>query len=95
MARAIGPSLTAAGVNDALADPALEIHNAQGVIVDSNDNWQSSPQAQQIQASGVAPSDSKEAATLDLLVPGNYTAVVRGNGPTPTGTGLVEAYALP
>lgn len=95
LARGIGPSLTAAGVNGALTDPTLEIRNGNGGLVDANDNWQSSPQASQIQASGVAPTDPKEAATLDLLAPGNYTAIVRGTGPTPTGIGLVEAYALP
>jgi cyclophilin family peptidyl-prolyl cis-trans isomerase len=94
LARAIGPSLSAAGVSGALPDPTLEIHNAQGTIIDANDNWQSSPQAQEIQASGVAPTDPKEAATVDVLAPGNYTAVVRGTGSTPTGIGLVEAYAL-
>jgi len=36
--RAIGPSLTALGVQGALADPTLELHLPDGSIV-SNDNW--------------------------------------------------------
>jgi len=27
----------------------LELHNAQGTLIDSNDNWQTSPQKTQIQ----------------------------------------------
>ena len=37
--RALGPSLTAFGVSGALADPTLELHDDNGVLVRSNDNW--------------------------------------------------------
>ncbi|MFL6583472.1 MAG: peptidylprolyl isomerase [Chthoniobacterales bacterium] len=94
LVRGIGPSLTNNGVAGALADPQLELHNAQGTQIDSNDDWQSSPQKTEIQATGVPPSNAKESATYDVLAPGAYTAIVRGAGST-TGVALVEVYQLP
>ena len=34
--RALGPSLTQSGVPNALADPTLELHNAQGAVIAFN-----------------------------------------------------------
>jgi len=92
LVRALGPTLTQFGLANALADPALELRNAQGALVDSNDNWQTSPQKTQIQATGFAPPDPAEPALYVSLPTGNYTAIVRGVGPAPTGTALVEVY---
>lgn len=93
LARAIGPSLTAVGVPDALQDPFLELHDSSGTTLASNDSWRSS-QETQIIATGVAPSDDREAAIISgPLAPGNYTAIVRGVGNT-TGVALVEIYQL-
>jgi hypothetical protein len=88
----LGPTLTQFGVANALHDPALELRNAQGTLVDSNDNWQSSAQKAQIQASGFAPPDPAEPAVLANLAMGNYTAVIQGVGSAPTGVALVEIY---
>jgi outer membrane protein assembly factor BamB len=90
--RAIGPDLTAAGVANALADPTLELHDTNGALIASNDNWKSNQQVQ-IEATRLAPGDDRDAAILSTLRPGNYTAIVRGSGGT-TGVALVEAYAL-
>ena len=91
--RAIGPSLGGAVANP-LSDPTLTLYDAQGVQIDFNDNWQDNPVKDEIIASTIPPTDPKESAVLQDLVPGSYTAIVRGAGTT-TGTGLVEAYALP
>ncbi len=91
--RAIGPSLAAAGVTGVLADPALEVHDAAGGIIASNDDWHDGAQASQIQQSGLGPTDPLEAAILVTLSPGNYTAVVSGYNNT-TGNGLVEVYEM-
>lgn len=91
--RALGPSLGANGMPGALNDTTLDLYDASGQLVASNDNWKDSHQAQ-IQATGIAPSDPLESAILTTLN-GNssYTAVVRGkNGAT--GVGLVEVYDL-
>jgi Peptidyl-prolyl cis-trans isomerase (rotamase) - cyclophilin family len=90
--RALGPTLTQFGVTNALSDPALELRNAQGALIDSNDNWQTSPRKTQIQASGHAPPNPAEPAVYVSLPMGSYTAIVRGVGAAPTGTALVEVY---
>jgi hypothetical protein len=92
LVRALGPTLSQFGLPNVLADPALELRNAQGTLVDSNDNWQTSPQKTQIQGTGFAPPNAVEPAVYDSLPTGNYTAIVRGVGPAPTGTALVEVY---
>ena len=90
--RAIGPSLSQHGVGDVLADPTLELRNANGALLQSNDNWQDDPsQASQIIASGHAPSSNLESAIVATLQPGNYTAIVRGKN-SRQGIALAEVY---
>ena len=92
--RGIGPSLAAAGVANALADPTLELHNANGALLVSNNNWQDDPaQAAIISAAGLAPSNPLESAIAATLAPGQYTALLQGINST-TGVGLVEVYDL-
>lgn len=90
--RAPGPSLSAFGVTGVLVNPTLQIFSGQTSIA-FNDDWQTSPQAAAIAASGFAPSDPLEPAILITLGPGPYTAIVRGaNGST--GVALVEIFLL-
>ncbi len=88
--RAIGPSL-GAGVNGALADPTLELFQGSTSLAFNND-WRDT-QAAEIAATGVAPSDDREAAIVQTLAPGAYTAIVRGSGDS-TGIALVDGYDL-
>jgi glucose/arabinose dehydrogenase len=91
--RAIGPSLAAVGVPNALPDPVLELRDNSGTILGLNDNWRSD-QETQIIATGIPPSDNRESAMVSApLAPGNYTAVVRGKG-ADSGVALVEIYQL-
>jgi len=91
--RAIGPSLTAFGIGDALADPTLELHNADGALIGTNDNWQDdAAQADELKAVGFAPSNDLESAIVATLPPAAYTAIVAGKGGT--GVALVEIYNL-
>jgi hypothetical protein len=96
--RAIGPSLTPLGIDNALLDPTLELHNANGALIRRNDNWKindETGQSQQaeIQGTSLAPSSDLESAIASSLIPGNYTAIVAGkNGGT--GVGVVEVYNL-
>jgi len=90
--RAIGPSLTSFGVANALQDPVLDLHNGNGVIIASNDNWRSAQQAD-IQATGLAPRDDRESAILTVLTQGNYTAILTGKNGT-TGVALIEAFKV-
>jgi glucose/arabinose dehydrogenase len=92
--RAIGPSLSRHGLTDFLADPTLELHDGNGALLQSNDNWQDNPsQASQISASGLAPSNNFESAIIATLQPGNYTAIVRGKN-SGQGIALAEVYDL-
>lgn len=90
-----GPSLGQAPFNvpGALADTTLEIYQAGVALpIETNDNWGEAANAAAIQATGNAPSSALEAAVLRTLLPGAYTAIVRGkNGAV--GVGLVEVYA--
>jgi hypothetical protein len=90
--RASGPSLAAQGVSPVLANPRLQLFQNDHLIRE-NDDWNSNSNANDITKSGVAPTDSKEAALLIRLEPGFYTTVVSGvdNG---TGIALVDIYEL-
>ena len=92
LVRALGPSLALFGVSGALSDPTLELLNANGALIMSNDNWKDTQQAE-IQATGIAPLNDAESAIVATVSPGDYTAIVTGknNG---TGIGLVEVYKL-
>jgi hypothetical protein len=93
--RALGPSLTSNGLSNVLADPTLELHNADGTIMISNDDWQSDPvMAADLTANGLALSDPKESGIFTSLAPpGQFTAIVAGkNGGI--GIALVEIYNL-
>ena len=92
--RAIGPSLVDAGVAEALLDPTLELHDSSGNLIASDDNWRDdSAQEAQLEADGLAPTDDRESALDVTLVPGAYTAIVRGKDET-SGVALVEVYSL-
>jgi hypothetical protein len=90
LVRAIGPSLPVSG---ALADPTLDLFDANGAVLATNDNWKDTQQAE-IESTGIPPSADQESAMLSSLVPGNYTAIVRGKDQT-TGVALVEIYNIP
>ncbi len=88
---ALGPSL---GVPGELADPTLELRDANGGLIRSNDNWRSDQEAEII-ATGIPPSNDLESAIVALL-PANgalYTAIVRGVNGT-TGVAVVEVFAI-
>jgi plastocyanin len=91
--RALGPSLTQFGVAGTLADPTLELHDENGALVQSNDNWKETQQTE-IEATSLQPTDDLESAVFETLAPGAYTAIVAGKGDL-TGVGLVEVYRLP
>ncbi len=95
LVRAIGLSLSVSG---ALTDPTLELHNGNGALVASNDNWKiddASGQSQEaaIRATTIPPTNDLESAILATLAPGNYTAIVAGKN-RGRGVGLVEVYNL-
>ena len=97
--RALGPSLANFGVPGFLADPRLELHDHNGALIGSNDNWKINDQTHQSQeteiaATGVAPANDLESALIATLQPNaGYTAIVRGAGDA-NGIAVVDAYDL-
>ena len=90
--RGLGPSLTAAGVPNALADPTLELRDSNGALMTANNDWQDDPvQMAELAAASLAPTNNLESAMAATLPPGHYTALLAGrnNG---TGIGVVEVY---
>lgn len=92
--RAAGPSLSSYGVSGVLANPLLEVYNAAGTKVTSNDDW-SSALSSTFSAAGAFSftTGALDSALVATLEPGNYTAVVSGVGST-TGVSLVEFYDI-
>jgi acid phosphatase len=87
--RGVGPSIPVA---DPLSDPVMELHDGNGTLIRSNDDWKQN-QSAEIQASGLAPANDREAAIVGNFPPGAYTAILRGKNGS-GGIGLVETYKL-
>jgi Domain of unknown function (DUF4394) len=93
--RGLGPSLSQFGLKEVLADPTLELHDSNGAILLTNDDWESDAvSAANLTRFNLAPSNSKEPGIFTSLPPGTFTAILAGkNGGT--GIGVVEVYTLP
>lgn len=87
-----GPSLASFGVTGALADPSLDLYDASGRGLAANDNIGTVAAGSELAAIRGVPSNTAESALVVVLAPGNYTAVVSGNGGT--GIALLEATDL-
>ena len=94
---AIGPSLAAFGVTNALPDTTLQLIDGNGAIVVENDDWKvrtnGTSQQAELEATGFHPTNDLEAAFVTTLPPGQYSALVRGK-PETTGIGVVQVYFL-
>jgi hypothetical protein len=91
--RAIGPSLSNYHVLNPIADPFLDVRDANGNPVATNDNWRDDSNATTVEQIGLAPENDLESALYLRLAPGAYTAIVSRNGGT-DGVGLVEVYSV-
>ena len=92
--RGRGPSLSQSGLDPVLADPMLELRNANGELVVENDDWDSDPaSAAKLTANGLAPMAPKEAGIFTTLPPGVFTAILFGKDEG-SGIGLVEVYDI-
>jgi len=92
--RGIGPSLTQFGINNALSDPTLELHDGNGATIISNDNWTDDPvSAAELTGHGLALSNTKESGIFTSLPAGQFTAILAGKGAA-SGIGVVEVYNL-
>ena len=95
--RVAGPGLAVFGVPGTVVDPQLALFNAQSVQIAANNDWAN---AADITAAGnsvgafALPANSRDAALVATLPPGNYSVRATGVGGT-TGVALVEVYELP
>lgn len=96
LVRAVGPTLGSFGVNGALSGARLEVFKRSTSLAVGND-WGAGTTADAIAAAATRvgafalPANSKDAALLLTLAPGDYSAVVTGQAGA-TGIGLVEVY---
>jgi Immunoglobulin domain len=93
--RAIGPTLSNFGVVNPVSDPTLILYDPRGVIIGSNDDWQSSNASTMASSGAFAlPPGSRDAAIVLTLAPGAYTTAARGFG-NASGMVLIEVYEAP
>jgi hypothetical protein len=78
-------------VHNALQDPIIELHDKNGALIATNDDWATDRNAAKVTQAGLAPTDPRESAIYSLMAPAAYTAIVRGKE-NHTGVALVEAY---
>jgi uncharacterized delta-60 repeat protein len=95
LVRGIGPALTRFGVADALADPQVQLFDANGHARSGSfsDDWDEASSRAIFEQVGAFPLDagSRDAAFTAILEPGSYTVQLVGK-PGQTGTALVEIY---
>jgi len=91
--RALGPSLVANGVPGALANPTLDLYNANGGLLQSNDDFNSNRDAGVIRGYGLGVVNGFESGLYFEGAPGNFTAVMKGTNGS-AGVGLVEIYGV-
>lgn len=98
--RGVGPSLTAFGVANALANPAISVRK-NGMVFYFNDDWGTRPDTADIRAAAVRvgafalAEGGRDAALFVELTPGAYTVTVESSVAGGTGEALVEVYSVP
>ncbi len=96
LVRAVGPALSAFGVTGVLADPRLELFDANAVKVAENDNWDPALAATgaTVGAFPLTPGSRDSALLVTLAAGRSYSAQVSGVGGT-AGEALIEVYEIP
>jgi hypothetical protein len=93
--RGSGPALKTFNVAGTLADPQLQLFNSGGTVLETNDGWAGNAQiastAAAVGAFGWNDSTSHDAALLETLPAGAYTAQIAGESGD-TGIALAEVY---
>lgn len=92
LVRALGPSLAAFGITNPLPDPVIELRDASGTLLASNNDWKDT-QEKAITSTTLAPTNDRESAILTSLRGGAFTAIV-GSATGASGTVVLEVYNL-
>jgi hypothetical protein len=91
--RALGPSLSAQGIQQPASNPRIDVYDGVGRRIGTNTDWKTDARAAALSASypALAPPSDQEAALWLTLLPGNYT--LQGTNEDGTeGVMLLEAY---
>ncbi|MEY2490267.1 MAG: hypothetical protein QOC70_2209, partial [Verrucomicrobiota bacterium] len=92
--RGLGPSIPMAGT---LPNPFIALYGSNGALLNWNDDWKrrsdGTSQEAQIVATGAAPTNDLESATVASLGPDSFTTTMQDNSGT-TGIAVVEMYDL-
>lgn len=101
LVRVLGPSLAAFGITNPLEDPYVDIRDSNGTRQAFNDDWKVRQgnvisQQDEIEATGIPPSNDTESAVIVTLPTGNYTAIAAsfGTANVKTGVAIIEVYNL-
>lgn len=101
LVRVLGPSLTAFGITNPLQDPLVDIRDSNGARIALNDDWKVRAgnvisQQDEIEATGLQPSNDAESAVIVTLPVGNCTAIAQsfGTATDKTGVAVIEVYNL-
>lgn len=95
--RAVGPTLGVFGVPGSMPDPVLTLYRGSDAI-ERNDNWGENLRANEVVEKSALigafalPANSRDAALLVNLLPGNYTGQISGAGDSGNGVALLEVY---
>jgi hypothetical protein len=92
LVRALGPSLSAFEISNPLPDTVIELRDASGTLLASNNDWRDSQEAA-ITGTTLQPTDDRESAILISLHGGAFTAIL-GSATGAPGTAVVEVYNL-
>ncbi len=94
MIRALGPTLTGAGLSGAFAQLRLQVFDGQGRPMTANEQWSPALKDAFAQVGASPLADGSQDAALRLtLAPGNYSAQVSGLSAA-KGVALVEVYEM-
>jgi cytochrome c peroxidase len=92
--RGLGPSLGRFNLTNLLADPMLELHDANGATIARNDDWtDDAAAADLLRTNGLALTDPHESAIFTSLPAGQFTAILAGKSGG-VGLGTIEVYNL-
>jgi hypothetical protein len=100
--RAVGPGLERFAIKNFLADPKIELRNANGDLLQTNSGWMSldsSTRSDMMALAGATGAfalqqGSRDAALMvNFLPPGSYTAVISSSSGQ-TGVALAEVYEM-
>jgi hypothetical protein len=90
--RALGPTLSAFGAPNVLADPTLELRDLDGTLITSNDNWKDTQSRRFRRAVRPHPMTMSRPSSLFGLRPTTPRSCA---GKTTLATPLIDAYILP